>query len=219
VLGKARFANPLLGEIKSGSMLNYLQRFSIFAFLFLFWSIPSRGQQLDTINIHKRIIGIHYKKCLKIWFCHRSNKAFSYNILTKQDDYISNDTAYYFKVFGFGHRLILEGKKNEWGDLVGPVTYYYRNGRIKQTEFYNDPTESNKPDSLEICSGDCPKEVGTWTYYDKKGRKTKTIVHQVERSDSTQNFCWTSTVTLFDKKGNIASTEKQIGCCEQVNPQ
>ena len=97
--------------------------------------------------------------------------------------------------------------------MVGEVTFYFRNGRVEHTEFYNDPSQTESPDSTLLYTGDCPKKVGTWMYYDKHGRKTKTILHQLEKKSDSDTYCWVSITTLFDINGNAITSKKVYDKC------
>jgi hypothetical protein len=175
--------------------------------------------KLDTVNIYKRIIGIEYHKCLKVWFCGNGDDLFTTSITTRQDRIISNDTEYYFKVYDFRKHLILEGAKSKYGDLHGEVKFYYKNGKPKRSEYYRVIGDLPMDDSTVVYDSDCPDPWGTWTYYNKKGRVTKTIVYGMERNATTHLRCIVKTTTLFDKRGKISSTNKIITDCEDPKNQ
>lgn len=166
----------------------------------------------DTIHIHRHVFGIPYFKCRKIWF--PESGSFSYSVVTKQDEKISNDSNYYFKVHGIGKRLILEGNKTKYGVLHGEVKFYYRSGKLKATEYYIAAGDSAENDSNCLYNFDGTYPWGTWNYYRRNGSVKKTIVYSNEKqADNT--ICKIETRTYYSRKGKIKSFEKlKIYCTD-----
>lgn len=163
------------------------------------------AQSLDTIKIHRPFLfGIHYHKCYKIWFGTDNN--FSYSVITKQDKILANDSSYYFKVYGYSKKIILEGKKFRGGELCGEIKFYYKNGQLKETRYYRDYIEGYTAKvSPIICDGGSP--WGTWKYYNRKGRVRKTIVFSSEK-DPTNKEIALKIISVFNRKGKIRSIKK-----------
>jgi hypothetical protein len=158
-----------------------------------------RAQAPDTIKIRKPILlGVHYYKMKKLWF----GGSFSCSEITRQDEILFNDSLYYFKVYGYTNKLILEGNKGPHGELHGDIKFYYKNGKLKKAEFYRTYKDCAKDTNAIICDGASP--WGTWKYYDKKGRVRKTVVYSADR-DIDKAY---KTITTFGKKGEILSVKK-----------
>jgi hypothetical protein len=185
-------------------------------FVFVFFLLPSflPAQALDTIDIHRPVLfGIPYRKCMKIWFSYKDgNFSFTHG-RRRQDLVITNDSIYYFKVYGYTKKLLLEGRKGEDGCLYGEVKFYYKNGKLKRTEFYRSTFDKSQPDSTIVLDSDGNVPWGTWTYYDKKGRIKKTILYSAENSGDTRGRCIFTTTTRFDKKGKIQAVKKEAVQC------
>ncbi|CAN5270611.1 hypothetical protein BH09BAC5_BH09BAC5_14900 [soil metagenome] len=141
---------------------------------------------------------------MKLWF----GNPRSCSIITSQDRLLTNDSIYYFKVYGYTKKLILEGKKEADGALSGEIKFYYKSGKIKQTRLYRNFNEGEDDSIAPIaCDGGSP--WGTWKCYDRKGRIIKTIRFSVEDAELEQPL-YLETISTYSKKGVLKSEIKKV---------
>lgn len=178
-------------------------------FLLLISSFLS-AQTPDTVAIHRPLLfGIHYFKCYKIWF--GNYNRLSCSIITRQDHIITNDSSYYFKVYGYSGRLLLEGRKSPDQALCGEIKFYRKNGRIKRI-IYIRTFDEGLYDTIAPTACDGGSPGGTWKYFDRKGRLRKTIQFSAEKVNG--EYQYNATITRFDKNNRkICSVRKEHHPC------
>ena len=178
-------------------------------FLSLFLSLKSYCQ-LDTFKIYQDSSGIKFKLYLKAWFPKTQSYSYSDSQINKQDSLAMSfgnyyGKQYYLKVLDKKQRLIIEGIKGEYGDLIGKVKHYFKNGQVKRIENY-EIIETEVIDSTIYGLSDRYGPSGNWKHFSKKGKIKKEENYFLKKNQkSPVKIHFIHEIILYNKKGEVKS--------------
>lgn len=206
------FIPPPLGTIYNMISKTTLVLISIF---FILTKIII-SQTVDTLIIIENKASIPIDTILTYLYTDKyfSDRNFS---IAQNGDLIplfSSRNRTYLKFYDSKGKLILEGLKNEHCDFEGHVKYYYKNGRVRRIEYWNDTLNYQVKDGL-IYSGSSQsyKPEGIWYYYSKDGALKSTTEYHIDKIPESQNVCYFYVVIQYAKNQTIKSTKQVILNC------
>jgi hypothetical protein len=184
--------------------------------LFAFFSnLNTYSQELDTFNIYQDSSEIKYKIYLKNWFPKTQSYSYFANKSNMQDSIALSlgdfyFKKYYLKVFDKKHRLILEGLKGEYGDLIGKVKHYYTNGQVKRIENY-EVVETEAIDSTIYGLYDRYGPNCKWEHFSKKGKLKKEENYYLKKvQNSPVKIQFIHDILIYKKNGEIKSKDSIV---------
>lgn len=157
---------------------------------------------LDTIVLSKAECGMRYNVYLWHLFHGRGPSSYGYRPRTAQDRwFLDTMPQHYYLVFlDRKGRKLFEGCVN-WGQMNGLVNFHRADGSLRRTEHWGFDGDLQAAPELEW--SDVEHEVGTWTYFDKRGRLRKEERYgTLAMHRSNRVVCYRVKVTVrFSRKG------------------
>jgi hypothetical protein len=174
------------------------------------------SQPVDTLNIYENKASLPIDTILTYLYTDKSFSDRNFSIAQNGDliPLFSSRNRTYLKFYDTKGKLKLEGLKNEHCDFEGQVKYYYKNGKVKRIEYWNDTlTYQVKDELIYFGSSQSFKPEGIWYYYSKDGALNSTIEYYIDKIPESQNVCYFYVIKQYAKNQTIKSSKQVILNC------
>ena len=190
----------------------------IWVIAFLLLEHNSRGQvtirPIDTVKIYKNKTGVGFNIYLNSWYFNYGMwSSFSWNpkSINKQDSLVIIDhQPRFFKVYNSKNRLLFEGKTSEGKELQGEIMFYYKTGKIKRIEYWDNKLRNDSCGFNGIQINDAPGREGTWKFYYRNGKLKKEYKYIIKiYSCQPFEYRFLKQITTFKKNGKVKSVRQK----------
>jgi antitoxin component YwqK of YwqJK toxin-antitoxin module len=136
--------------------------------------------QADTITIYENKSGIGFRNYDNVWFFQTDLLSYNGAKMNRQDSMVmfSHKMPTCYKILDKNNQLRMLGTVPPgYTYFKGEVRYYYPNGILKSSIYFDNVVFNDSCSGYKtVTVNKIPEPWGTWKYYNKDGKLSKTIV-------------------------------------------